>query len=74
MPLKIQWNGPYAAPKVFCDQCANEITDAGSGQYVWSDMHIKDGASTTVVFLHNICFGAFEAVHGERYSSIPLVA
>jgi hypothetical protein len=74
MPLKIQWNGPFAAPTVFCDQCATEITEAGSGQYAWLHTLIKDGTSTPIVFVHNTCFGAFEAVHGERYSSIPLVA
>jgi hypothetical protein len=74
MPLMIQWNGPYAVPKVFCDQCSAEIVDTQSGQYAWLDAHIEDGASTPILFVHNTCFQAFEAVHGQHYSSIPIVA
>ena len=36
MPLVIQFTGPYAAPKILCDHCGEEITEAKDGNYQWT--------------------------------------
>jgi hypothetical protein len=65
----MQFTGPYAAPKVFCDHCGAEITDATDGNYQWTHADgSKEGQTTPMVFTHKACCDAFEHSHGDPYA------
>jgi hypothetical protein len=68
MPLVIQFNGPYAAPKLVCDHCGQEITTAKDGNYQWSHAAgCEDGQTTRMYFTHKRCCRAFEHRQAEPY-------
>lgn len=74
MPLKIVYNGPFDAPKCFCDYCGKEITEAADGNYQWpyENDQREDGASVPVFFTHKRCCRAFEAARGGAWGAIDL--
>ena len=61
MPLVIQFTGPYAAPKILCDHCGEEITEAKDGNYQWRALLQEDGACMPMVFTHKRCCAASSA-------------
>jgi hypothetical protein len=66
MPLVIQFTGPYAAPKILCDHCGEEITDATAGNYQWTHADgCEEGQTTTMYFTHKACCDAFEHSDGD---------
>jgi hypothetical protein len=68
MPLVIQVNGPYAAPKILCDYCGKEIADAKEGNYQWSHVGgYEEGQTAEIYFTHKDCCHAFEQTHGGHY-------
>jgi hypothetical protein len=69
MPLVIQFNGPAAAPKIFCDHCGQEILEAKDGNYQWSHAGgCDDGQTAVIYFTHKACCDAFERTHGDPYA------
>ncbi len=68
MPLVIQYNGAYAAPKIVCDQCGELITDAKDGNYQWSMVGADEGITTPLYFTHKQCCDAFERTHGDPHA------
>ncbi|MBZ5638004.1 MAG: hypothetical protein LAO51_04515 [Acidobacteriia bacterium] len=40
------------APRVFCDHCGQEITDAGRAMFAWPWDEARAGDSTAPLFLH----------------------
>ena len=66
MPLVIQFNGPYAAPKILCDHCGEAIREAKDGNYQWTHAAgCEEGQTAHVYFTHKRCCHAFERTHGD---------
>ncbi|HKI38530.1 MAG TPA: hypothetical protein VKA46_42170 [Gemmataceae bacterium] len=66
MPLEIKYEAGLNMPVVVCDQCYEEIADAGDGIYEWlveEDGRPWDGR---MYFTHKRCCHAFEQARGGR--------
>jgi hypothetical protein len=71
----IQYNGPYAAPQIFCDHCGKIIENAREGNYQWRlDYPMQDGETPHLFFTHKACCDAFETAQGGSWAAIGLEA
>lgn len=69
MPLVIQFCGAYAAPKIVCDYCGEEITTAEDGNYQWSHAEGCEERQTALMyFTHKRCCRPFEQSSADPYA------
>lgn len=67
MPLKMVASRSLICPKVYCDWCDNEITDARDGNYqsILSRDGKKPAEREPIYFTHKACCRPFEEAHGR---------
>jgi hypothetical protein len=67
MPMMMVGLKDVVAPKVFCDWCKKEITEAADGNYEW--LPWENGKMTEepwpIYFTHKGCCEPFEDAHGR---------